>query len=87
MTADGVASLADMAVPGAVLAVSVPPNARRAGVSLADGVIRIAVTDVPKDGRATEAARVALARAPGAAKTRLTLVRGAASRDKCFRTD
>jgi len=50
-------------------------------------VIRIGVTETPENGRATEAARVALARAMGVAKTRLTLLRGAASRDKLFRLD
>ena len=81
------ARLAAMAVPGAVLAVRVTPNARRAGITLQDGAIRIAVTEVPEDGRATEAARVALSRALGVAKTRLTLLRGATSRDKTFRLD
>ena len=56
-------------------------------VELAEGVIRIAVTEVPEGGKATEAARVALARALGVAKSRLTLVRGATSRDKLFRLD
>lgn len=73
--------------PGAEIAVRVTPNARRAGVEVTDGVIRIAVTVVPEDGRATEAARVALAAALGVAKTRLTLIRGAKSRDKVFRLD
>jgi uncharacterized protein len=51
------------------------------------GVIRISVTAPPEDGRATEAARAALAEALGVAKTRLTLVRGTKSRDKLFRLD
>ena len=79
--------LAHLALPGATLAVRVTPNARRAGVGVVDGVIRISVTETPENGRATEAARVALARALGVAKTRLTLLRGAASRDKLFRLD
>ena len=37
--------------------------------------------------KATEAARAALAKALGVAKTRLTLMRGATSRDKLFRLD
>jgi uncharacterized protein YggU (UPF0235/DUF167 family) len=49
--------------------------------------IRIAVTVVPEDGRATEAARDALAKAMGVAKTRLVLVQGAKARDKVFRLD
>ena len=54
---------------------------------MVDGQIRIAVTSSPEDGRATEAARAALAEALGVAKTRLTLVRGTKSRDKLFRLD
>ena len=49
--------------------------------------IRIAVTVVPEDGKATEAARVLLAQALGVAKSRLVLIRGAKSRDKLFRLD
>jgi uncharacterized protein len=79
--------LSHLAQPGATLAVRVTPNARRAEIDLVDGVIRIAVTEVPEDGRATEAARAALAKALGVAKTRLSLLRGAASRDKIFRLD
>lgn len=79
--------LSRMAVAGASLAVRVTPNARRAAVDLVDGVIRISVTEVPEAGRATEAARASLAKALGVAKTRLTLVRGATSRDKLFRLD
>lgn len=79
--------LSHLAQPGASLAVRVTPNARRIGVSLVEGQIRIAVTEPPEDGRATETARVLLAKALGVAKTRLTLVRGATSRDKLFRLD
>lgn len=79
--------LAHLALSGATLSVRVTPNARRAGVDVVDGVIRISVTETPENGRATDAARVALARALGVAKTRLTLLRGAASRDKLFRLD
>lgn len=76
-----------MAQPGAIFAVRVTPGARRVGVELKDGLIRISVTAPPEDGRATEAARAALAKALGVAKTRLTLVRGTKSRDKLFRLD
>ena len=79
--------LAHLAQPGTVFAVRVTPNARRIGVDLVDGTIRIAVSEPPAEGRATEAARIALGKALGVAKTRLTLVRGAASRDKQFRLD
>jgi uncharacterized protein YggU (UPF0235/DUF167 family) len=81
------ADLSHLATPGAEIAVRVTPNARRAGLEMVDGHIRIAVTVVPEDGRATEAARVALAVALGVAKSRLSLVRGAKSRDKLFRIE
>jgi uncharacterized protein YggU (UPF0235/DUF167 family) len=76
--------LTHLAIPGAVVAVRVTPNARRAGVAVVEGQIRIAVTVVPEDGRATDATRDALAAAMGVAKTRLVLLRGAKSRDKVF---
>ena len=81
------ADLSHLATPGAEIAVRVTPNARRAALDLEGDQIRIAVTVVPEDGRATEAARVALAAALGVAKSRLTLVRGARSRDKLFRVE
>ncbi len=76
-----------LALPGAMLAVRVTPNARRAGLEVVEGQIRIGVTATPEDGKATEAARVALAKALGVAKSRLTLVRGATAREKLFRLD
>ena len=81
-----VPDLSARAVPGATIAVRVTPNARRAGLEPGDPV-RISVTVVPEDGKATEAARQMLAEALGVAKSRLTLVRGTKSRDKLFRLD
>jgi uncharacterized protein YggU (UPF0235/DUF167 family) len=81
------ADLTHLAISGATIAIRVTPNARRAGVELVDGQIRVSVTETPEAGKATEAARAALARAIGVAKTRLTLLRGASSRDKLFRLD
>lgn len=78
--------LSAFARPGAEFAVRVTPNARRAGLE-PGAPIRISVTEVPEDGRATAAAQEMLARALGVAKTRLVLVRGAASRDKLFRLE
>jgi uncharacterized protein len=83
----GIDNLSHLAQPGSTIAIRVTPNARRAGVELVDGQIRVAVTETPEAGKATEAARAALAKALGVAKTRLTLVRGATSRDKLFRLD
>ena len=79
--------LSHLALPGTTLAIRVTPNARRAGVEMVEDQIRVAVTETPEAGKATEAARVALAKALGVAKTRLTLLRGATSRDKLFRLD
>ena len=61
--------LTHLAQPGAAIAVRVTPNARRAGVDLVEGQIRVAVTETPEGGKATEAARAALAKAMGVAKT------------------
>ena len=78
---------ADLAVPGAEFAVRAVPRARLAGVSLEDGVWRIAVSAPAEDGRANAAVAEALAHALGVAKGRLVLIRGATSRDKRFRLE
>jgi uncharacterized protein YggU (UPF0235/DUF167 family) len=54
-------------------------------VAVVDGVLRVHVTEAPEGGKATDAARRAVARAFGLAPSDLELVRGAASRDKLFR--
>lgn len=79
--------MAHLAQPGTEFAVKVTPRARRPGVEWADGQWRIAVTAPPEDGRANAAVAEALAHALGVAKGRLTLLRGATSRDKVFRLD
>lgn len=84
--ADELPDLSHLARPGAEIAVRMTPNARRAAIEPGE-VLRIAVTVVPEDGRATAAAQEMLARAMGVAKTRLRLIRGAKSRDKLFRLD
>ena len=78
---------AELAVTGAEFAVKATPRARRSAISRDGAVIRIAVTTAPEDGKATAAVIEALAHALGVAKTRLVLLRGAASRDKVFRLD
>ena len=81
-------SLRALAVPGTELALRVTPKARRNTVEVdADGVMRAHVTAPPEDGRANEAVRKLLAEALGLAPSRLTLLRGATSRDKVFRID
>lgn len=79
--------LSHLARPGAEIAVRVTPKASRDRIAVEDGMIRVYVTVVPEDGKANQAVVKLLARALGVAKTRLTLVRGAASRDKVFRLD
>lgn len=78
---------AELAISGAEFTVRATPRARKPGVSFQDGVFRIGVTAPAEDGRATAAVAEALAQGLGVAKSRLTLVRGATSRDKCFRLD
>lgn len=79
--------LAHLAVVGAMFEVRVTPRARRPGVTVEGGALRVAVTAPPEDGRANAAVAEALAHALGVAKGRLVLVRGAASRDKVFRLE
>ena len=74
------------ATPGASFALHVTPRARRN--ALTDGSpIKAEVTAAPEDGRATAAVAELLAHALGVAKSRLTLIKGATSRDKVFRLD
>lgn len=86
MARRGLPDLAALAVPGARFKVRVTPRARRNALEPGDP-IRIHVTDPPEDGRATAAVRALLAQALGVAPTRLTLLHGAASRDKLFQLD
>lgn len=78
---------AEQAVQGAEFRCRVTPGARREGIVREAGLIRVCVTAPPEDGRANAAVAEVLARALGVAKTRLSLVRGATSREKVFRLD
>jgi uncharacterized protein YggU (UPF0235/DUF167 family) len=73
--------------PGQEFCVRVTPKASRNQVVVENGEVRVYVTTVPEDGKATEAVVKLLAKTLGVAKTRLTLIRGATSRDKQFRLD
>ncbi len=79
--------LSHLARPGAEFHLRVTPRAGRESLIDEGAHLRVAVTAAPEGGRANEAVRELLARALGVAKTRLTLVRGAAARDKVFRLD
>ncbi|MFD1808465.1 DUF167 domain-containing protein [Gemmobacter lanyuensis] len=65
----------------------VTPRAGRNLLSDENGQLKAQVTAVPEDGRANKAVTELLAEALGVARTRLTLLRGATSRDKVFRLD
>jgi uncharacterized protein len=72
---------------GVTVRVKVQPRARRAGLGgmapAADGPrLRVAVTEVPEDGRATRAACEVLAEALGVPPSAVQLVQGAAAREK-----
>ena len=74
-------------LPACVLVVRVTPKSRSADIRITGGVVRVRVTAAPKDGRATEAARRALASALGLPRTAVELEAGTTSRTKRFRVD
>lgn len=69
------------------IAVRVTPGARSEGLDLAEGRLLARVRAKPEDGKATEAVRGLIAAALGMAASRVTLLRGATSREKLFRID
>ncbi len=73
--------------PACVLVVRVTPKSRSTDVRITEGMVQIRVTAAPEDGRATEAARRALASALGLRRTAVELEAGATSRIKRFRVD
>lgn len=82
------ASLSHLSNPGTTLALRVTPKASRNAIRQDDsGALRTYVTTAPENGKATAAVQKLLARALGIAPTRLTLVRGATTRDKVFRIE
>ncbi|WP_205965451.1 DUF167 domain-containing protein [Pseudorhodobacter turbinis] len=72
---------------GTEFSVRVTPKAARNTITTDNDQIRVYVTTVPEDGKATAAVIKLLAKALGVAKSRLVLVRGATSRDKVFRLE
>lgn len=79
--------LSHLAREGALIALRVTPRARRNAITLEGELIRCHVTAAPEDGKANHAVIRLLAKSLGVAKSRLTLLRGATSRDKVFRLD
>ena len=66
------------------LEIRVTPRASRERIELDGETVRVWTTAAPTDGQANEAVRKALAKRLGLAPSRLSLVRGEASRDKTF---
>ena len=64
------------------LAVRVTPGARQEGLEIAEGRLIAKVRAKPQDGEATAAVLGLIAAALGCAPSRVTLLRGATSREK-----
>lgn len=79
--------LSHLSAPGTVLELRVTPKASRNEIREEEGQIRVYVTTVPENGKANEAVIKLLSKALGVPKSRLTLIRGATSRDKAFRVE
>lgn len=67
--------------------VVVTPKASRNQIKLDGTDIRVYVTTVPEGGKATAAVIKLLSKAIGVSKSRIKLMRGAASRRKLFQID
>jgi hypothetical protein len=63
------------------------PRAKSNRIELIEGRIKIWVTAPPADGQANQAVRDLLADRLGIAPSRVSLIRGAASREKTFQID
>ena len=65
-----------------LVAVSVKPGARTAGVGVGEGVLELRVTAQPQDGEANIAVMKAVAALLGVGKSAVSVVRGHAARQK-----
>jgi uncharacterized protein len=84
----GIDAIVREAGGGVIVAVHVQPRAGRTQVTGRHGdALKVRVAAPPVDGRATEAARLALAEAFGVAPATVTLVTGESSRLKRFRIE
>lgn len=81
-SADAIRALADS---DGRLALRVTPGARVEGIAIEAGKVTVKVRPKPQDGAANEAVLALLAEALGVGKARLTLLRGATSREKLVR--
>ncbi|PLK27190.1 DUF167 domain-containing protein [Novosphingobium sp. TH158] len=69
------------------LAVRVTPGAKVESIEIASGRLLAKVRAKPEDGKANDAVRRLLAEALGLAQSRVTMLRGATSREKLFLID
>ncbi|MEE9347809.1 MAG: DUF167 domain-containing protein [Robiginitomaculum sp.] len=67
--------------------VRVSPKASRNAIKIEEGGVRVYITTAPENGKANAAAAKLLAKELGIAKSKLTLTRGAKSRDKVFKVE
>lgn len=77
--ADAIRALAD---GQGRLALRVTPGARAEGIAIEGGRLLVKTRAKPQDGAANEAVLALLAEALGVGKSRLSLLRGATSREK-----
>ena len=68
----------------AVLAVLVKPGSKTPGIVISGETVTVRVREPAVEGRATEAARRAIAAAARVPQSAVTLIRGATSRHKSF---
>lgn len=73
-----------LACKDATIEVRVTPGARRNAIDVAEGGLRVYVTEKAEAGRATDAVQTLLAKAMGVARSDLVLKRGRISREKLF---
>jgi uncharacterized protein len=66
------------------LVVTVKPGSKAPGIIVSGAAVTVRVREPAVEGRASEAARRALAAALDVSPSSMTLVRGAASRNKAF---
>lgn len=69
------------------LALHVTPGAKTEGIVVLSGQVTVKVRARPQDGAANDAVMALLAKALGTAPSRLTLLRGAPSREKLVQLD
>lgn len=82
--ADAIRALAD---GEGRLALRVTPGAKAEGMEIAGEKLAVKVRAKPQDGAANDAVLAMLAKALGTAPSRLTLLRGATSREKLVQLD